>query len=150
MKQKIPAQATKTLPFSSKLIAPALKPLRHQLSGDGEDAAIRWLAQSIQTHTQLVPIVADGDRIVDGVRRLRACEIAGVKPWVVQLKDVTKGGTVDAWNALNFEGRRHLSLNERAFLGAELSKKPVTRAVSLLTPPPSTCDPGPHGDHKCR
>lgn len=122
--KKNPAQgnATTTASFSAKLIAPAVKPLRGQLSAEGEDAAIRWLAQSIQTHTQLVPIVADGDRIVDGVRRLRACEIAGVKPWIVQLKDVTKGGTIDAWNALNFEGRRHLSLNERAFLGAELSK----------------------------
>lgn len=117
------AQAPVSLPtFNQQLISDGVKPLRGQLSGEGEDAAIRWLAQSIQQHTQLDPIVADGKKIIDGVRRMRACELAGTKPWIVQLKDITKGGTVDAWNALNFEGRRHLTTNERALLALELSK----------------------------
>lgn len=118
------AQATvrSTPSFNQKLIPSGVKSLRAHLSNEGEEAAIRWLAKSIQQHTQLVPIVADGEKIIDGVRRLRACELAGTKPWIVQLKDVTKGGTDDAWNALNFEGRRHLSVNERALLAMELSK----------------------------
>ena len=125
-KSTSPASAQASVPsipsFNQQLIPAGIKPLRAHLAGEGEDAAIRWLAQSIKTHTQLVPIVADGKTIIDGVRRMRACEIAGTKPWIVQLKDITKGGTVDAWNALNFEGRRHLSLNERALLGVELSQ----------------------------
>lgn len=118
------AQATvRSIPsFNQKLIPAGVKPLRARLSAEGEAAAIRWLAESIKAHTQLVPIVADGEKIVDGVRRWRACELAGTKPWIVQIKDITKGGTVDAWNALNFEGRRHLTINERALLAVELSK----------------------------
>lgn len=125
-KSTSPASAQASVPsipsFNQQLIPAGVKPLRAHLAGEGEDAAIRWLAESIKKHAQLVPIVADGKTIIDGVRRMRACEIAGTKPWIVQLKDITKGGCVDAWNALNFEGRRHLTTNERALLALELSK----------------------------
>ena len=100
--------------------------LRGCINMSSESAEVKWLASDIGKHGQLVPIVRDGAEIVDGFRRLAACKIAGVKPTFVDIRDLGAAGSgklaQNIWASLNGEGRRHLSLNERALLALKMAE----------------------------
>jgi N6-adenosine-specific RNA methylase IME4/ParB-like chromosome segregation protein Spo0J len=100
--------------------------LRGCINMSSESADVKWLAQDIGKHGQLVPIVRNGEEIVDGFRRLAACKMAGVKPAFVDIRDLGAAGSGELvqniWTSLNGEGRRHLSLNERALLALKMAE----------------------------
>jgi hypothetical protein len=70
------------------------------------------LAEDIKTNGQQVPIERIGGKIVDGRRRLLACELAGVTP---RFRDVEVADPVAYVLSLNLH-RRHLTTSQRAMV----------------------------------
>lgn len=104
----------------------SVQTLRACINQAAETAQLKWLTTDIGKHGLLMPIVRNGQEIIDGVRRLEACKMAGVKPKFVDIREL---GTVASanlaqgiWNSLNGEGRRHLSLNQRALLALKMAE----------------------------
>lgn len=80
---------------------------------DGE--ALASMAQSIKENGQAIPCVLWGDLLLDGRNRWRACELAGVEPWVEQ-RDFADYKAAGRWiMAVNWE-RRHSTPGERAMM----------------------------------
>jgi len=103
-----------------------LQTLHGCLNQTNETAELKWLAADIGRHGLLMPIVRNGNEIIDGFRRLEACKIAGVKPKFVDMRELGAAANADLahgiWNSLNGEGRRHLSLNQRTLLAAKMAE----------------------------
>jgi len=74
------------------------------------DAELHELAEDIKAHGQRVPITIFDGKILDGRNRYKACELASVKPNVVEYTD-TQDPYMWVWS-LNGE-RRHLSSQEQ-------------------------------------
>jgi hypothetical protein len=72
------------------------------------------LAADIKAHGQQVPIELFDGKIIDGRRRYRACEIAGVKPKTIS---VSPSDPVAYVLSLNLH-RRHLTPSQLAMVGA--------------------------------
>jgi ParB-like chromosome segregation protein Spo0J len=71
------------------------------------------LARDIKARGQLEPIVVYKGLILDGRNRDRACQIAGVKPRIVELNaKVAKGSAEDFILSRNLR-RRHLSMAKK-------------------------------------
>jgi N6-adenosine-specific RNA methylase IME4 len=119
------AASAKASTCNIEALSDNIKPLRGCLNFASENLEVKWLADNIAKHGQLVPIVRNGKKIVDGIRRLEACKLAGVDPKFVDIKEMGLAGNgalaQEVWDALNGEGRRHLSLNERALIAYRLS-----------------------------
>lgn len=75
------------------------------------------LATSIKSDGLLHPVVLCGGAVLDGRNRLRACEIAGVEPLTVEWKG---SGDPSSWVTAQNLVRRHMSISQRAIVGAKL------------------------------
>lgn len=80
-------------------------------SPDMDEAEFMAFVENIRQHGLLVPIWKSGDEIIDGRKRLRACEMLGIKPRFV---DVTDGrAPEDLAYSLNIL-RTHWTPSQRA------------------------------------
>ncbi|MCA9513945.1 MAG: ParB N-terminal domain-containing protein [Myxococcales bacterium] len=106
-------------------------------------AAIAEMAEDIQRHGQQQPVVLWEGKVLDGRNRLRACNLAGVDPVIVEW---TGDDPVRWVLSLNFH-RRHLTEDQRAVVGARAEQLLAERAaresarVALVDPPPGD-EPG--------
>lgn len=83
------------------------------------DTELEQLAADIKTNGLRQPIVLDGDgRLVDGRNRLRACEIADVKPAFVSVNGDDPVGLVVSLNVK----RRNLTQSQRAVAAGEAAE----------------------------
>lgn len=79
------------------------------------------LLDSIREIGQLDAAVLDGDILLDGRNRLRACEVLGIRPKFVQWSTLGIRIAQDEWiSAKNFD-RRHLTDDQRAQIGYEIN-----------------------------
>lgn len=78
------------------------------------------LVESIRANGLVDPIVRDGDTLLDGRNRLRACDKAGVKPRWVEWG--TLGCKVDkaVWIAAKNLDRRHLTPDQKAAIAFDV------------------------------
>jgi hypothetical protein len=75
------------------------------------------LAADIKEHGQLHPMIVDDDGLlIDGRNRRRACEIAGVEPWIEKLNGHDPVALI-----LSSNDRRDLTQGQRAIIAALLS-----------------------------
>lgn len=86
-------------------------------SPDMPDTEFQALLEDIQKHGQLVPIVVNGDHVVDGRKRFKACELLGIKPKTCEL--LNNQSPRDAARSLNIM-RTHYTHDQRAMFGAQL------------------------------
>ncbi len=82
------------------------------------DAELDALAGDIKEKGLIDPIVQLDGAVLDGRNRLRACEIAGVSPMFREWAG--EGGSPIAYVASENVQRRHLTISQRAAIGAEL------------------------------
>lgn len=81
------------------------------------DDALSDLADDIKLHGLLEPCWLNGNGVLlDGRNRIRACQIAGVKPRFREYDGTDEVGFIVSLNLR----RRHLNEDERAFLGVRL------------------------------
>ncbi|MCF7765458.1 MAG: ParB N-terminal domain-containing protein [Verrucomicrobia bacterium] len=73
----------------------------------------RKLLGSIENLGQQDPIVVDGDTLIDGRHRLRACEYLGIEPKVVEWKTLGFDDSMGEWIMLKNLERRHLTPEQR-------------------------------------
>jgi len=79
------------------------------------DEELADLAEDIKTNGQVHPIIVDADgQLIDGRNRLKACQIAGVKPRFETLN----GQDPVAYILSSNVNRRHLSKGQRAMVAA--------------------------------
>ncbi|MGE3406453.1 MAG: DNA methyltransferase [Pirellulales bacterium] len=81
------------------------------------DAELQALAEDIRQNGLLNPIVTLDGAILDGRNRLAACEIAGVRPRLVEWKGE---GSPLAWVVATNLMRRHLTASQRAVVAFDL------------------------------
>jgi N6-adenosine-specific RNA methylase IME4/ParB-like chromosome segregation protein Spo0J len=88
--------------------------------------ALQALADDIREHGQREPVILFHGEVLDGRNRLRACELAGVEPWVETRDDANVGDSPAAFVlSLNLL-RRHLDESQRAMVGGRA--KPLFEA----------------------
>jgi len=81
-----------------------------------KSAVFAALVDDIRKHGQLVPIVIRGDEVIDGRKRLAACQELGIEPRVVNLAtDEDAEARAISLNLL----RTHYSVSQRAMLAAK-------------------------------
>jgi hypothetical protein len=83
-----------------------------------DEENIRELSENIKTHGQRVPIELLDGKIIDGRRRLKACQIIGATPVV---KEVSVDDPIAYVLSLNLH-RRHLNESQRAMVAARARK----------------------------
>lgn len=87
------------------------------------EAEIQELATDIKAHGLRVPIMLYERKVLDGVQRQRACEIAGVTPDYMSFESnpehLVRGGALAYVVSENLL-RRHLTLEQRKAKGVEL------------------------------
>jgi hypothetical protein len=83
-----------------------------------EGEALDKLVADIKTNGLLVPIAYQGNSILDGRNRLRACQIAGVVP---QYQEIPSSVNAMAYIISHNLHRRHLTTAQRAAIAAELA-----------------------------
>lgn len=71
------------------------------------------LEQDIELYGQHDPIVVDGDTLIDGRNRLRACESLGIEPKVVEWSTLGIKSQVHEWIFSKNIERRHLTDDQR-------------------------------------
>jgi hypothetical protein len=71
------------------------------------------LKKSIQQVGQLQPIVVDGDQLLDGRHRLRACIELGVEPKVIQFAELGLATTPAAWILSTNAHRRNITADQK-------------------------------------
>jgi DNA-binding transcriptional regulator YdaS (Cro superfamily) len=76
------------------------------------------LTADIKEHGQRLPILIQGERIIDGRKRYEACKRLGIEPVIVRLKE--GADDLAAARSLNLL-RTHYSTNERAMYAATLA-----------------------------
>jgi len=84
-----------------------------------EESTIRQLADDIQANGQQYPIELFEDKVLDGRRRLAACQLAGILP---EYLNVSPDDPVAYVLSLNLY-RRHLSESQRAMVAAKVKEK---------------------------
>jgi hypothetical protein len=81
------------------------------------------LARDIKERGQLEPIIIYKGLILDGRNRYRACQIAGVKPWIEEFNAKgAKGSPQDFVLSRNLR-RRHLSMGQKAAIALDWSEQ---------------------------
>ena len=83
------------------------------------DNELSTLAEDIREHGQREPIRTYEGAILDGRNRYRACEIAGVQPWIEESAATTDEDALRESVSANLH-RRHLTASQRAMVGAAL------------------------------
>lgn len=83
-----------------------------------DEASIPDLAKDIRANGQQMPIERLGGKIIDGRRRFKACELAGVQP---KFKDVNVADPVAYVLSLNLY-RRHLTPSQLSMVGARATQ----------------------------
>lgn len=87
-----------------------------------EGEAFKQLCESIQTVGLLEPIVRDGEELIDGRNRLKACEATGVAPQFISWESLKFSGSKGEWILTKNETRRHLTADQRAQIWYEASR----------------------------
>ena len=83
---------------------------------DGDE--LRALVDDVRKHGLLEAVTLDGDELLDGRNRLRACDLAGVPPRFAPWRQ--NGASKTAWIvSLNLR-RRHMSVDQLGALGFDL------------------------------
>lgn len=85
------------------------------------DAEIESLAQDIKEHGQRDPIITLSGEILDGRNRYRACEIAGMEPWLKAYQGDDPLSYVISHNL----HRRHLTESQRGLIASKLASLTV-------------------------
>ena len=81
------------------------------------------LARDIKERGQNEPIILYKGLILDGRNRYRACQIAGVKPWIEEFdRRGDKGSPEDFVLSRNLR-RRHLSMGQKAAIALDWSEQ---------------------------
>ena len=126
----------KTSKSLTTAISSSIAALNSQVSKQTQDEAVASIYASIQTVGQLVPIVMSGNTIIDGHKRLAACQSLGIEPKVVHLA----GGQdqLAVWTSLNL-CRTHLSQNERGLVASELYRLRPLDANGKKVPQAAIC-----------
>ena len=83
------------------------------------DDELFTLAADIREHGQREPIRTYDGAILDGRNRYRACEIAGIQPWIEESAATTDEDALRESVSANLH-RRHLTASQRAMVGAAL------------------------------
>lgn len=83
-----------------------------------DDESIGELADDIKKNGQQVPVETCGGKVIDGRRRIRACQIAGVEPIT---REVNPADPVAYVLSINLH-RRHLTESQRAMIGAAVKE----------------------------
>lgn len=115
----------------SKSVSSSIAALNNQISQQTQDTAIAAIQASIKLVGQIVPVVMDGQVVIDGHKRLAACKKLNIVPKVIQVG----GGKsqLAVWTSLNL-CRAHMSQNERALIACELYKlKPLNATGKKMT-----------------
>lgn len=81
-----------------------------------DDESIGELADDIKKNGQQVPVEICGGKVIDGRRRIKACQIAGVEPIT---REVSPADPVAYVLSINLH-RRHLTESQRAMIGARV------------------------------
>jgi hypothetical protein len=88
------------------------------------DSDLSALASDIEKNGQREPIMLYERKVLDGVQRQRACEIAGVKPFCVSFESqppqIVKGGPLAYVVSQNLH-RRHLDTSERTQIAVKVA-----------------------------
>ena len=87
------------------------------------------LCASIKCNGLLEAIVKDGDEIIDGRNRFRACSEVGVAPRFVEWADLHIEQTKSSWILAKNVTRRHLTDDQRAMIWT-LGNKNVSREMA--------------------
>lgn len=82
-----------------------------------EEDALIALAEDIQKNGQHQPIALKDGMVIDGVNRLKACELLGVEPRFTEWEGQ---GDLAAWVMGQNLHRRHLEASQRAAVAAEM------------------------------
>lgn len=80
------------------------------------------LVESIENTGQVDPVVVDGNVLLDGRNRLRACEALGIKPKFVEWSTLGIRIDQDAWITAKNLDRRHLTPDQRAMIAASVGR----------------------------
>lgn len=130
----------------------------------------KHLMRSIDAVGQLEPIIVDGDTLIDGRHRLKACEALGVEPLIIEWASLDIKATQGEWiQAKNLE-RRHLTPDQKAQIAAVTERwliednckrrsgnsrfqpgskgGPGRGKTSEKTVRTNPCEPDPERDHK--
>lgn len=84
-----------------------------------DDAELKELAEDIKIHGQRAPITLLAGKILDGRNRWRACTIAKITPKTRQFEN--GGDPLEFVISANLH-RRHLTIEQRAFIAAKFEK----------------------------
>lgn len=79
------------------------------------------LIDGIQANGQLEPCVRDGDVLLDGRNRLMACEVLKITPKFIEWSSLGLSVTQSEWIAEKNLARRHLTDDQKATIGYEIS-----------------------------
>ena len=98
---------------------------RHELSAcypDIGDSKLKELAKSIKNQKQKVAIEIYEGKVLDGWQRYRACTLAKVEPWTVDVtSELRDEDLAEHVEILNGKTRRHLTVKTMAIAAAKLS-----------------------------
>lgn len=103
----------------SKSISSSIAALNNQIGQPNQAIAIAAIQASIKSVGQILPIVMDGQVVVDGHKRLVACQNLEIEPKCVQIASLNNHDPLAIWTSLNL-CRTHMSQNERALAACEL------------------------------
>jgi hypothetical protein len=81
------------------------------------------LVRDIKERGQLEPIILYKGLILDGRNRYRACQIAGVKPWIEEFNTKAAKGTPEDFVLSRNLRRRHLSMGQKAAIALDWSEQ---------------------------
>ena len=81
------------------------------------------LVRDIKERGQLEPIILYKGQILDGRNRYRACQIAGVKPWIEEFNTKAAKGTPEDFVLSRNLRRRHLSMGQKAAIALDWSEQ---------------------------
>ena len=81
------------------------------------------LVRDIKERGQLEPIILYKGQILDGRNRYRACQIAGVKPWIEEFNTKAAKGTPEDFVLSRNLRRRHLSIGQKAAIALDWSEQ---------------------------
>lgn len=86
------------------------------------DEEFNELLADIKANGQKMPIIMDGEMIVDGRARMKACETLGVTPLKIDISEVPGASNDPAMLALSLNlKRRQLNVAQRSLIAAQLA-----------------------------